>query len=126
MISGPLLMKKDSTGAKTKPILGFFISANFTDELDSRPTTNGGTYRIKSDVRDTLLANPLRPTGLGQGLYYNAYYLRNSDIDSLSDFEQVRRWRMNARGRSASAAGKIDVNAGPCYQPYFRWIRFLF
>jgi hypothetical protein len=112
MISGPLLMKKDSTGEKTKPILGFFISANFTDELDSRPTTNGGTYRIKSDVRDTLLANPLRPTGLGQGTYYNAYYLRNSDIDSLSDFEQVR-WRMNARGRSASAAGKIDVNAGP-------------
>lgn len=112
MIAGPLLMKKDSTGEKTKPILGFFISANFTDELDSRPLANGGAYRIKQDVRDSLLVNPLRPTGLGQGTYYNANYLRHNDDEALSDFEQVP-WRMNARGRSASFAGKIDVNAGP-------------
>lgn len=112
MISGPLLMKKDSTGKKTEPILGFFISANFTDQLDSRPLANGGAYRIKEDVRDSLLANPLRPTGLGQGTYYNANFLHYNQDEALSDFEQVR-WRMNARNRSASAAGKIDVNAGP-------------
>ncbi|MBI3133930.1 MAG: carboxypeptidase regulatory-like domain-containing protein [Bacteroidetes bacterium] len=112
MISGPLLMKKDSTGEKTKPILGFFISMNYTDELDNRPTANGGTYRIKEDVRDSLLANPLRPTGLGQGTYYNASFLRFNEDESLSDFEKTR-WRMNARSRSAAAAGKIDVNAGP-------------
>ena len=112
MISGPLLMKTDSTGKKTKPILGFFISANFTDQLDTRPLANGGAYRIKESSRDSLLANPLRPTGLGQGTYYNASYLRHNEDPSLSDFEQVR-WRMNARNRSGSAAGKIDVNAGP-------------
>lgn len=113
MISGPLLMKKDSTGKKSKPILGFFLSANFTDQLDSRPYANGGAYRIKKDARDSLLANPLRPTGLGQGTYYNAEFLRHDFNDEAnSDFEQVP-WRMNARNRSASAAGKIDVNAGP-------------
>ena len=33
MFSGPLLMRKDSTGAKTKPILGFLVSFNMTDQL---------------------------------------------------------------------------------------------
>ena len=112
MISGPLLMRKDSTGKKTKPILGFFLSANYTDQLDSRPFANGGVYRIKKDARDSLLANPLRPTGLGQGTYYNAEFLHHDFNDEAnSDFEKVP-WRMNARNRSASAAGKIDVNAG--------------
>jgi len=112
MISGPLLMKKDSTGAKTTPILGFFLSANYTDQLDTRPLANDGAYRIKEDARDSLLANPLRPTGLGQGTYYNANYLRHNEDTALSDFEQVR-WRMNSRNRAFSAAGKVDVNAGP-------------
>ncbi|MEZ4922656.1 MAG: carboxypeptidase regulatory-like domain-containing protein [Crocinitomicaceae bacterium] len=111
MISGPLLMKKDSTGKKTKPILGFFLSGNFSDVLDGRPLTNGGGYRIKKEYRDSLIADPLRPTGLGQGTYYNAQFLHDNSDPALSAFEQVP-WRMNARGRSATAAGKIDVNAG--------------
>jgi hypothetical protein len=59
MISGPLLMKKDSTGKKTKPILGFFLSGNFTDVLDGRPLANGGGYRLKREYRDSLLAKPI-------------------------------------------------------------------
>jgi hypothetical protein len=117
MISGPLLMKKDSSGKATKPILGFFLSANFTDVLDGRPLANGGGYRIKKSVRDSLLdpnlLGPVRPSGLATGgTFNNVEYLRYSDDESLSAFEQVP-WRMNARNRSASAAGKIDVNAGP-------------
>jgi len=115
MISGPLLFKKDSSGKKTKPILGFFISGNFTDVLDGRPFANGGAWRIKKEYRDSLLANPLRPTGIGLGTYYNSDFFRtnfNDPSDPNSAFEQVP-WRMNARNRSASAAGKIDVNAGP-------------
>lgn len=114
MISGPLLMKKDSTGKKSKPILGFFISANYTDQLDSRPFANGGVYRITKEAREELLTNPLRPTGLGQGTYYNAEFLRynfEDPDDPNNSFEQVP-WRMNARGRNFTAAGKIDVNAG--------------
>ncbi|WP_084274413.1 TonB-dependent receptor [Crocinitomix catalasitica] len=117
MVSGPLLMKKDSTGKPTKPILGFFLSANFSDVLDNRPLANGGAYRLKKSVRDSLLdpslLGPVRSTGLASGgTYDNVSYLRNSDDANLSSFEQVP-WRMNARNRSASAAGKIDVNAGP-------------
>jgi hypothetical protein len=106
MLSGPLWMQKDSTGKKTKPRLGFLISANITDELDGRPLANGGGYRIKKEVRDELLANPLRPTSTGIGTFHNANFLR------ADDFEQVP-WRMNARRTQASASAKIDVNTGP-------------
>ena len=112
MISGPLLLKKDSLGNKTStPILGFFLSANATDQLDSRPLHNGGAYRIKKDVRDDLLnyetgSGPLRPNSEGTGTYYNTNFL------TAEDFEQVP-YRMNNRGQSYSAAGKLDVNAGP-------------
>ena len=104
LLSGPLLMKKDSTGKKTVPILGFLVSANYTDRLDSRPLA-GGSYRIKKDVRDELLANPLRPTATGFGTFHNALFL------TMDDFEKSD-WRMNARNRVFSAQGKIDVNTG--------------
>lgn len=106
MISGPLWMQKDSTGKKTKPRLGFLLSANYTNELDNRPLANGGAYRIKKDVRDELLANPLRPTSTGIGTFHNSQFLR------ADDFEQVK-WRMNARRSVVTASGKIDVNTGP-------------
>lgn len=105
MFSGPLLMKKDSTGAKTRPILGFLLSVNYTDELDNRPL-NGGSYRIKKSVRDSLLAEPLRPSGSGTGALYNALFLREND------FEKVK-WRMNARNSVLSGQLKLDVNTGP-------------
>ena len=105
MLSGPLLMKKDSAGNKTKPILGFLVSANYTDRLDSRPLA-GGSYRIKKDVRDELLANPLRPTSTGFGTFHNALFLSNSDFE-------LTPWRMNARNQVLSAQAKIDVNTGP-------------
>lgn len=105
MFSGPLLMKKDSTGAKVKPVLGFLISANFTDQLDSRPL-QGGAYRIKKDVRDSLLANPLIPQADGVGTDYAALLLRQSDFEKVD-------WRMNARSTSISGQAKIDVNTGP-------------
>lgn len=105
MISGPLVMQKDSTGKKTKPLLGFFVSGNYTDELDNRPL-NGGTYRVKKDVRDALLESPVRPTGSGTGVVHNTSFLRESDFERTD-------WRMNARRLSGSASAKIDVNIGP-------------
>lgn len=105
MLSGPLLMKKDSTGKKTKPILGFLVSLNYTSELDSRPL-NGGSYRIKKEARDALLANPVRPAADGNGTFHNAYFLR------AGDFEKTP-WRMNAASATLTGSGKIDVNTGP-------------
>jgi hypothetical protein len=105
MFSGPLLMQRDSTGKKTKPLLGFLISGNYTDQLDSRPLA-GGSYRIKKEVRDELLANPLRPTSTGQGTFYNASFLHKDAFEKTD-------YRMNARQTVVSGQAKIDFNLGP-------------
>ena len=105
MLSGPLLFKRDSLKKKKDPILGFLISANMTDRLDSRPLA-GGSYRIKKSVRDELVANPLRPTSSGFGTFHNALFLRQDDFENTP-------WRMNARNRVISGQAKIDVNTGP-------------
>ncbi len=105
MLSGPLLMRKDSAGNKTEPILGFLISGTVTDRLDPRPFA-GGAWRVKKDVRADLLENPLRPSAGGEGNFNNASFL------TMDDFEQTP-WRMNARRTSVTAAGKLDVNTGP-------------
>lgn len=111
MLSGPLLMQRDSTGKKTKPKLGFLFSVNFTDQLDSRPLA-GGSYRIKKEARDNLIANPLRPNSTGFGTFHNALFLRQDDFEKVD-------WRMNARNSVFSAQGKIDVNTGPSMNVQF-------
>jgi hypothetical protein len=105
LISGPLLMKKDSTGKKTKPILGFLASLNYTSELDGRPL-NGGSYRVKKEVRDELLSNPVRRDPTTNGTFHNANFLRAEDFEKTA-------WRMNSRRSSVSSSMKIDVNTGP-------------
>jgi len=106
MFSGPLFMKRDSTGEKVHPILGFLVSVNYADTLDGRPL-NGGDYRIKKEVRDELFARPLRPSGNNEGGYlYRALDLRKDAFEKTD-------WRMNARGKVFSAQAKIDVNTGP-------------
>lgn len=103
MFSGPLWMQKDSTGKKVKPRLGFLVSANYTDQVDGRPTADG-TYRIKKESRQALLDEPLRKTETGT--FYNSSFLREDDFEKVD-------WRMNARTHVLSAQGKIDVNTGP-------------
>jgi hypothetical protein len=104
-LSGPLLMKKDANGDKTEPLVGFFLSANATSIADDRPTAIP-MYRLKPSVREELVAEPLRPTGTGQGVFYNTDFL------NASDFEQVK-YRQNIARKGVTVAGKIDVNAGP-------------
>ncbi|WP_107038536.1 carboxypeptidase regulatory-like domain-containing protein [Brumimicrobium mesophilum] len=105
MFSGPLLMRKDSTGKKTEPILGFLVSATFNDLIDPRPVADG-SWRITEEARQTLIDNPLRPSSDGQG------YFNNSDFLRKDNFEKTN-YRMNARRTVFTAAGKIDVNTGP-------------
>src|SRR5690554_3678743 len=49
-LSGPLLWIKDAEGNKERPVLGFFLSANYSNFLDNRPSAIGN-YRLKEDVR---------------------------------------------------------------------------
>jgi len=107
ILSGPLLMKKDSSGKKTDPILGFFLSGNFTHSVGRGYASQ--QYRLKPEVRAALVdpevLGPLRPTGSGVGSFYN------SDFLTQDDFEEVK-FAQDAWNLNASLAGKIDVNLG--------------
>lgn len=103
-LSGPILFRKDSLGNKTKPLIGFFFSGQYTNIVDPGPSYIGDV-RVKPEVRDGLLANPARliPTGEGDySLAYNSQFLRNEDIESIDT-------RQNAGQTTYLASGKIDI-----------------
>ncbi|MEN8927658.1 MAG: carboxypeptidase-like regulatory domain-containing protein [Flavobacteriales bacterium] len=103
-LSGPLFMKRDSTGKKTKPILGFFISGNARHIVDSRPLAID-QFQLKQDVKDDILANPV-VRNQSNGVNYKTEFL------TMNDFEEIK-FRQNAVQRGASISSKIDVNTGP-------------
>jgi outer membrane receptor protein involved in Fe transport len=106
-LSGPLFFKKDSLGNKDKPLLGFFFSAQGTDVVDGGPLWTGD-LRVKTDVRDQLLAAPYRlvPTPNGPVVRYNSDYLHMDDVEELDT-------RQNARTQSLLASAKIDITTTP-------------
>ncbi len=104
-VSGPLLMKKDSLGNKTKePIVGFFLAGNFTSIIDPRPSAIG-TWRIKDDALDQLKADPIRIGTGTQGTLQNAEFLR------MNSFEKVET-RENAAQTGFVLNGKLDFSTG--------------
>lgn len=106
-LSGPIFFKKDSVGNKVKPLLGFFVSGQFTDVKDGSPLYIGDS-RVRQDVRDGLAADPLttREVGGEDAVVYRTDYLRNSDLEQLKT-------RQNAASRSYLASGKFDIATTP-------------
>lgn len=104
-LSGPILFRKDSAGNKTNPILGFFLSGNFTHQVDRRPSYIG-RWKVQDDVKARLIANPLRQTGTGFGAFYNTDFLRTDSLENVATHP-------NLSSTGVSLAGKVDVNTGP-------------
>ena len=102
-LSGPIFFRKDSLGNKTKPLLGFFLSGQYTNVVDNDPSFLGD-MRVRRDVRDELLASPLqlRDVGESQVAVYRSDYLRGEDLEELKT-------RQNAGRVSYLASGKIDI-----------------
>ena len=105
-LSGPILFSKDANGEKTRPLLGLFLSGNYTYQKDTRPTF-GGNFKMKDEARAEILANPLRQNVSSTGEVNGALF--NADFLTADDFESVDT-RLNAANQSASIVAKIDVN----------------
>ena len=103
--SGPIAWRKDAEGNKTDPLLGLFLSGNYTYEADTRPTLDG-VYRMTDAARDSLLANPLRQNISSSGDVNGALF--NADFLTADDFVRVPT-RLNASRQSANLVAKIDV-----------------
>jgi hypothetical protein len=106
-LSGPIAFSKDADGKKLRPILGFFVSGNYTDIVDPNAAF-GGNYKMKDDVRANILNSPLRQNIESDGSVNGALY--NADFLTSNDFEKVQT-NLNNRDRSANLVAKIDVNA---------------
>jgi len=102
-LSGPVLFRKDSTGAKLKPLFGFFISGNLSSVVDGSPSAIGN-WKIKDEELDALTADPLRSSFSG-----DAGVIQNADFLRLNQLEKVR-FRQNVASRGLSLAGKLDFN----------------
>jgi outer membrane receptor protein involved in Fe transport len=107
VLSGPILFRKDENGEKTDPLLGLFISGNFTSQVDPRPAF-GGVMRMKDDVRQQLLANPLRQnidqSGNINGALFNADFLGEDAFENIPT-------RLNVGRQQANLVAKVDVLA---------------
>jgi len=107
-LSGPLLFKRDSLGNKTRPLIGFFLSGQYTNVVDGRPFYTGDV-RVRPDVLQNLYDNPARlfPSGGGDyTLTYGSDYLRSSDLERLKT-------RQNAGFATYTASGKVDIATTP-------------
>jgi len=104
-LAGPILFKKDSAGANDKPLLGFFVSANYNHNLDNSPSYIG-SYKLKDEKKAELLANPLTPNQNGSGANNSSDFVHKDDLDYLKTSE-------NASATNASLSGKIDVTTTP-------------
>lgn len=100
-VGGPILMKKDSTGAK-KSVLGFIVSGQALYAKDPDPSAIG-SYRINADTLAYLEENPLRPSPLGG-------FIRNAEFITMDDLEPIKA-RQNVESGSYLFNAKLDYKA---------------
>ncbi|MBP6312154.1 MAG: carboxypeptidase regulatory-like domain-containing protein [Flavobacteriales bacterium] len=105
---GPILFKKDSLGNKEKPLIGFFLSGQYSNIVDPSPSYLGDV-RVDPALRASILENPARLVSTGGDdftLTYASDYLRTGDIESIKT-------RQNAGEKRYLASGKIDITTSP-------------
>lgn len=103
-VMGPLIKGKDDNATS---LLGFFLSGELTHIKDTRPfATSIGVYKAKDDVLDYLENNPLRPSGLGFGVFQNGAFVRMNDLEKINS-------KLNTKSQGVNLSGKIDVRTSP-------------
>jgi hypothetical protein len=99
-IRGPLLKLKDSTGAKTRTVLGYQLASAVQYDVDGDPAFNG-YYKLDPSKYDALYNQPLVLSPAGTGAFTDAANFLRKD-----DFIKIRS-RENAATKIASLQGKL-------------------
>jgi hypothetical protein len=99
-IRGPLLKLKDSTGAKTRTVLGYQLAAAAQYDVDGDPSF-GGYYKLNPDRYQALYNQPLILSPSGNGSFTEA-----ANFLRAEDFVKIRA-RENAATKIASLQGKL-------------------
>lgn len=104
-LSGPFISKKtvdpnDPARVIKQPLAGFFISGEVKHTKD--PVSSAiGAYRIKDDVLQRIIENPIISSPDGQVTNYAAEFLSKDDFEKSDYVENVASFGVNL-------AGKID------------------
>lgn len=97
--SGPIWSKKKSDGTKETK-LGFFISAEGSQEKDPDPSAIG-VYTVNDALLADLKANPYAKSDLSNAL------IRRAELVRASDFENVKA-KENVKQINGSFSGNLD------------------
>ncbi|TVR37197.1 MAG: hypothetical protein EA392_13360 [Cryomorphaceae bacterium] len=138
VVSGPLLFRKDSLGNRDRSIVGFFLSGNYQNTQDTRPSIVGNAY-LTDEARQRLVDDPMRfsftdeSVGAEEGIMiidgtptpgtqfvnpgtlgiYNSFFLRPDDwvIDDSRRNSSIQ--GINLSGRLDFATSKlVDIAIG--------------
>ncbi len=110
-LSGPILarpmtnalgdtLKKEDGRIRKATILGYRFAGVYSTTLDTRPSALG-SFQLKQDKLNEILANPLVRNPSGSGTVFAADFLTADDLEPIAV-------RPNARESYAIANGKID------------------
>lgn len=98
-VGGPLIKSKKLA----RPIAGFLATVEGGYDGNPNPV-RGGSWKVKDDVMERLINEPLRLAPAGQtGTRLNAEYLLSSDFEKLPVFQNVASKYINVQG-------KLDFN----------------
>jgi len=92
-ITGPILKKGKGTDQE-RVLLGFFASGEYVYEKDDDPS-HFGVPKLKDDVRDELIQNPLRYNPDAGGIQKNIDFLQEDDFEILDARENIDKNAIN-------------------------------
>lgn len=97
-LTGPLFKGKEESSTS---LLGFFLAGSVTH---SQSTSNSavGSTKATDGFRDYLYNTPVRPAGVGFGIYQNAEFTTSSDIENVKA-------NPNTDNLSGNLSLKLDV-----------------
>jgi len=103
-LTGPIYMVTDKRDTTLKRSLaGFLFSSEFSYYKDNTPFVDG-IWKVKDDVKQDIINDPLRPSGLETGgSFPNAAFLYGDSFEKIDAKINAGRYRMNV-------AGKIDIS----------------
>lgn len=100
--SGPLLFKDKGQKSKERVVLGYMLAGNLNYRKDPSPSAVG-IWKVKDDVLDQMIENPLVATPDGS-FVHAAHYLTEDDMENVKA-------RPNSANYGGVLQGKLD------YQP---------
>ncbi|MBT6684751.1 MAG: TonB-dependent receptor plug domain-containing protein [Bacteroidetes bacterium] len=98
-ISGPILKVVDKEYPdRKKSVLGFFISGELSHIADGGPSAIG-MWKVKDEINQDIINDPLRPSGLGFGTFQNADFLGEENFEKIDAKLNVGSKRINLQGK---------------------------